>query len=69
MKRKEINLCPDDCKTWHTKEQVSEILGVSLSTVYNYVSDPDGLQVGRLGTVFCPWIKEFLERRPAKKLA
>lgn len=65
MSKNLVKLCPRDCEFWHSKEDVADILGVSLATVYNYIKD--GLKEGRRGTIYCPWIREYWEGKHAEK--
>jgi hypothetical protein len=59
MSGKSIKLHPETCEYWHTKEQVAEILNVSVTTIYAYIRN--GLRVGRHGTIYCPWIRDYYE--------
>lgn len=60
MSRDSIELCPDNCRKYHTKEFVAEQLAVSLRQLYRYIER--GLKVSELGAIYCPWIREFLHR-------
>lgn len=57
----EVELCPDTCKKYHTKEFVAGQLHVTVRMIYRYIAR--GLQVSELGGIYCPWIREFLDRK------